>query len=205
MTQPTLPIIILAAGASTRMRGRDKLLEEVDGIPLIRRQAMLARRVTAGPVIIALPLAPHARYEALAGLDVTCLAVRQAPEGMGASLRAAVHRLPVTCSHVMVLLGDMPDLTEDDMNTVVQAVDLTSNTLIWRGATQDGIPGHPIIFHADLFERLKALKGDSGGRDVVRAAGKKVLHVPLPGAHARLDLDTPEAWAAWRKTKDRTP
>ena len=33
-----IPIVILAAGASSRMRGRDKLLELVDGVALLRRQ-----------------------------------------------------------------------------------------------------------------------------------------------------------------------
>ncbi|MBS8271860.1 nucleotidyltransferase family protein, partial [Halomonas litopenaei] len=28
-----IPILILAAGRSRRMRGRDKLLEDVDGLP----------------------------------------------------------------------------------------------------------------------------------------------------------------------------
>ena len=35
-------IVIPAAGQSTRMRGRDKLLEPIRGVPLIRRQAQAA-------------------------------------------------------------------------------------------------------------------------------------------------------------------
>ena len=31
-----IPILILAAGASRRMRGQDKLLQVVDGMPLLR-------------------------------------------------------------------------------------------------------------------------------------------------------------------------
>ena len=36
----TCPILILAAGQSSRMRGRDKLLEPVDGVPKLRRLAI---------------------------------------------------------------------------------------------------------------------------------------------------------------------
>ncbi len=46
----SLPILILAAGASTRMRGRDKLMEPVEGRPLIRRQAEMARAAGRFPV-----------------------------------------------------------------------------------------------------------------------------------------------------------
>ncbi|MGC1497995.1 MAG: nucleotidyltransferase family protein [Sulfitobacter sp.] len=198
-----MPIIILAAGQSSRMRGRDKLLEDVDGQPLLRHQALMARAVTSGDVIIALPPRPHPRYGVLANINVTPLPVRDADEGMNASLRAAISALP-DCPCVMVLLADLPDLSAEDLTKVADGVDLHSDTLIWRGATDTGKPGHPIIFKADVFAQLTALKGDSGGRDVVAAAGPNVALIPLPGNRARCDLDTPEDWKAWRKMRQAT-
>ena len=199
-----LPIVILAAGSASRMRGRDKLLEDVAGQSLIRRQAMMARAVTRGPVIVALPPRPHQRYAALEELDVDCLPVMAAAEGMGASIRAAAGALPPDAAYAMIVLGDMPDLTENDLKKIIESVDFAPNNLAWRGQTSDGRPGHPIIFHADLFGALRALKGDSGGREVVAAAGARVHYVRLPGNRARLDLDTPEDWAAWRARRDPT-
>ena len=92
MTKASLPVILLAAGASSRMRGRDKLMEDVDGQPLLRRQTRLAQSV--GPVTVALPPAPHPRYTALTGLDIAPLPIPDAAEGMGASLRRAFADLP---------------------------------------------------------------------------------------------------------------
>lgn len=197
----SFPILILAAGQSRRMRGRDKLLEDIDGQPLLRRQAQMARGVTSGMVIVALPPRPHPRYDVLSGLDVTALPVGDATEGMNASLRAAIIVLPQGATCVMVLLADLPDLTEKDLNTVAQSVDLYGKNRIWRGATQDGAAGHPIVFKADLFAELAVLKGDSGGREVVAAHQNQTILVPLPDARARADLDTPEQWAIWRKAR----
>ena len=202
MAHRDLAIILLAAGASTRMRGRDKLLEQVDGMPLIRRQALMARAVTTGPVLVALPPAPHPRYAALAGLDVTPVPVAQASEGMNASLRCAFGALPVATPCAMLLLADLPELTENDLRTIAQAVDLDSEIKIWRGMTEQGAPGHPVVFHADLFDAFATLQGDTGGREVVAQAKGRVALIPLPGTRARLDLDTPEDWAAWRAAKD---
>ncbi len=199
MSRVDYPIILLAAGQSSRMRGRDKLLEQVEGLPLLRRQAQMARAVTDGPVIVALPPHPHPRYGVLEDLDVTPLPVADAAEGMNASLRAAFAALPVGTTCAMVLLGDLPALTADDLHRVAAAVDLKSDTLVWRGATDEGAPGHPIMFHADLFGRIATLKGDSGGSEVVAFAGDRVQLVPLPGSRARLDLDTPEDWNAWHR------
>lgn len=197
----TFPIIVLAAGQSRRMQGRDKLLEDVDGGPLIRAQAQKARIATSGSVIVALPPRPHPRYQALDGLDVTCLPVPDADTGMNASLRRSVAALPQDAPCAMVLLGDLPDLDASDLCKVARAVDLTSDTQIWRGATAQGAPGHPIVFRNTLFDAFATLKGDSGGREVVAGAKGHVALIPLPGDRARGDLDTPEDWAAWREAR----
>ncbi|MFG6591208.1 NTP transferase domain-containing protein [Sulfitobacter sp. 1A12157] len=196
MTIASLPVILLAAGAATRMRGRDKLMEDIGGEPLLRRQARLARGI--GPVTVALPPAPHPRYRVLSGLDITPLPIPEAAEGMGASLRRAFATLPLDTPAAMVLLADMPALEASDLSHLAAAVDLTGETLIWRATTEDGKPGHPIVFAAALFDQLKQLHGDDGGRAIVRAAADRMQLVPLPGQRARRDLDTPEDWAAWR-------
>ncbi|QBF31657.1 NTP transferase domain-containing protein [Thalassococcus sp. S3] len=199
-----IPVIVLAAGGSTRMRGADKLLEDVDGEPLVRRQARIARAVTTGQVLVALPPKPHSRYAALDGLDVTPLEVRAAAEGMNASLRTAFGALPPHAAAAMLVLGDMPDLTENDLRCVLHQIDLKEETLIWRGVTESNRPGHPIVFAAALFPRFADLKGDGGGREVVAAAQGRISLIPLPGDRARLDLDTPEDWAMWRAQRQST-
>ncbi|MEO9780193.1 MAG: nucleotidyltransferase family protein [Sedimentitalea sp.] len=193
-----MPILLLAAGQSSRMRGIDKLLQEVDGKPLIRRQADIARAVTSGPVIVALPPEPHPRYDALVGANVEVLPVPMAAEGMNASLRTGFAALPADVDAAMLLLCDLPELTQADLARIALAHDPNSDTLIWRGTTQDGKPGHPIVFSSKLFGEFSGLTGDGGGREVVKAAGTHIAHIPLPGNRARLDLDTPEDWAKWR-------
>lgn len=193
------PIILLAAGASRRMRGRDKLLEEVDGLPLLRRQALRALEATRGAVFVALPQAPHPRYAALEGLGLRLVPVADAAEGINASLRTAFAALPKDAPCAMLLLADLPDLTRDDLKKVMGAVDLGTDTRIWRGVTEEGAPGHPIVFRADLFPAFAELKGDGGGREIIAQAEGRIETVPLPGTHARNDLDTPEDWASWRK------
>jgi len=196
-----IAVLILGAGASSRMQGRDKLLEDVDGMPLLRRQSLRALE-TGCPVLVALPPPPHPRYAAVAGLGVTLVPVPDAAEGMNASLRAGLRAVPAQAQAVMVLLADMPDLTTDDINTVLQAVDLKSDIRIWRAVTQSGAAGHPTVFHNDLLPALIALRGDIGGRDVAQAYCHRTRLIPLPGAHARTDLDTPQDWAAWRAARE---
>ena len=198
-----IPVLILAAGASSRMRGTDKLLEDVDGQPLLRRQIQLAEAISSA-IRVALPLAPHQRYDCLTATSARGVPVPDAADGMGASIRTLFATLQGHISHAMLLLGDLPDLMAADLRAVERGVQTHPDALVWRGATEDGRGGHPIIFARALFPALCTLTGDDGGRGVVAAAGNRVHLVPLPGTRARRDLDTPEEWAAWRATRNVT-
>lgn len=193
-------ILVLAAGAASRMRGGDKLLEEVAGQPLLRIMLERALSVATEPVLCALPAADHPRMRCLDGLRVTPVMVRDAEEGMGASIRAGVALIPANCAAVMILPADMPDLTADDLQTMLQAQQATPD-LILRAVDENGRAGHPVVFPIGYAQALRALHGDRGARDVLHAHADAVKTVALPALHATTDLDTPEAWAAWRGSK----
>ncbi len=200
LTTFDIPILILAAGQSRRMRGTDKLLEPVDDIPLLRRQAKAARAVTRSRVIVTVPPAPHARHDVLEGLDVELLSVPDADEGISASLRSGVAELEEAPA-LMILLGDLPELTANDLRRVMSAVDLAGDTLIWRGATLEGKPGHPIVIRSTLYDGFLGLDGDNGGKDILSSRRHKMHLVKLAGERALRDLDTPEEWSQWRTEK----
>lgn len=198
MTAAGVATLLLAAGASSRMRGGDKLLEEVAGLPLLGHMARQALAV-GGPVLVTLPPDRPARAAALDGLAVTRVTVPDAAEGgMAASIRAGVTALPPGVAAVLVLLADLPEITGADLRAMVAAWAAAPDAPVLRACAADGRPGHPVIFPARLFPALRGLTGDSGARDLLRAEAAAVRLFPLPGARAVTDLDTPEAWAEWR-------
>ncbi|WP_299545964.1 nucleotidyltransferase family protein [uncultured Tateyamaria sp.] len=198
-----MPILILAAGAASRMRGADKLMENVDGQPLLARQIETAQAVS-DDVRVALPPGPHPRQSIVERAGARSVIVTDAVEGMGASLRTIFATLGPDDFHAMLLLGDLPDITESDLRAVQRATQSHPDAVVWRGATEDGKGGHPIIFSRKLFPAFSKLCGDDGGREIVIRAGTRVHLVPLPGQRARTDLDTPEEWAAWRAARHVT-
>ena len=195
-----MALLLLAAGASARMRGRDKLLEPVEGQPLLRRQA-LAALATGARVYVTLPPGADARRAALEGLAVEIVEVADAASGMAASLRAGMAALPKTCRAVLVVLADMPELGEDDFRMLFNAFEGDAAAPILRGAGADGRPGHPVLFPRRCFDELAALNGDQGAKPVLAAHSDEVRLIPLPGQRALTDLDTPEAWDHWRKAQ----
>lgn len=192
-------ILILAAGASSRMgrdasgTPRDKLAEDVDGTPLLTRVAEAALETGWG-VCVCVPDLAHLRTSMLPE-GVIPIAVPDAAEGMGASLRTGIRCLPQGIENVMVFPADMPELTAHDLRYVVSA---HRPSQITRGASASGQAGHPVIFPARCFAALSQLQGDEGARSVVKGFDGPVKLITLPENHALTDLDTPEAWAAWR-------
>ena len=116
---------------------------------------------------------------------------------MSHTIRAGIAALPPQCTGAMILPADMPDLTETDLATMIDAHD-THPDAILRGASADTRAGHPVVFPRTTFSGFAALSGDTGARSVIAAFPGRLRIVALPGLHAVTDLDTPEDWAAWR-------
>ena len=187
-------ILVLAAGASSRMAPRDKLLEPVHDEALIRRQTRLACE-TACPVFVA---TTKTRAKALEGLACTPVWIEDPSQGMAASLRAGLAEArQINPPAVMILPADMPDFTLSALNAILNAWQEAPGKIL-RGQAETGQPGHPAIFPADLFDELAQMQGDQGGRAVLQAHPDRIRLYPLPGLMAITDLDTPDDWANWR-------
>ena len=199
MPDPNLHILILAAGAARRMLGVDKLLEPVGDQPLLRQIA--ARAVATGlPVTIALPPDRPLRGAALDGLELARIMVPDPTPGLSASLRAGLSAVPEGVA-VLLLLADLPEITTEDLCLMV-AEQTRQPDVILRATDQAGRPGHPVIFPPWARDDLLQITGDEGARQVLQRHAARLRQIPLPGSHATTDLDTPEAWAAWRSRRE---
>ena len=192
-------ILLAAAGASRRMRGADKLLEKVEGEPILRRAAQAALR-TGQPVLVTLPKGNAERAAALDGLALEAKEI-DASEGMAASLRTGVAAArEAGANGVLVMLADMPEIETNALRRLIAAFEGAPDK-ITRAATDSGQPGNPVILPARLFTALYSVTGDTGARAVVQS--ETPILCPLPGKAAITDLDTPEDWAAWRAKTGR--
>lgn len=191
-------ILIPAAGASRRMRGRDKLLEPVGGLPILAHLAQLALHVCA-EVLVTLPPQAKSRQAALQGLSVKMVTITDAAQGMSASLRAGALHAAARGAHLLVLPADMPKITSADLRTMMTQSDHYPRAIL-QATAADGTPGHPVVFPPALLPDFQALRGDEGAKSILRTHKTDVISLALPQDHATLDLDTPEDWEAWRHT-----
>jgi molybdenum cofactor cytidylyltransferase len=196
--RPVVSALVLAAGQSRRMGGRDKLVEPVGGVPLLRHVALALGASGADETVVVLPPEPGARLSALEGLDLRTAPNPRAAEGMGTSIAAGVTAVRPDADAVLIVLADMPDLRGADFDRLIAAFDPGEGRAIVRAVAEGGKPGHPVLFGRRFFELLRGLEGDRGARALIEDYPEFVVDVGLPGAAAATDLDTPEDWAAWR-------
>ncbi len=187
------------------MGGADKLLEKVDGVPILRRTALEAIRADLGPIVVGLRPDDRGRKKALRNLPVEIIQVPDAEAGLSATLKAGAEwAIAAILAHkeddyeysgMCILLPDMPEVTCDDLNKIDRAFQASGGACI-RSITADGQPGHPTVFPLHVLRDFEVLTGDQGAASMFEA--ERVELVALGGNRARLDLDTPEDWAAWR-------
>lgn len=200
--RPMVAGVMLAAGAARRMRGRDKLLEKIDGQPLLTRLAAEMRQSGLDQRLAVLRPEDQARAAALGASGLALVENARAAEGMGTSIATGLRALGSEVDAALILLGDMPEITAAAIDRLIAAFDPSEGREIVRAMTPSGRAGHPVLFGRRFFEGLIALDGDRGARAILEEHAGFITDVVLDGDAAITDLDTPEAWEAWRAARD---
>jgi molybdenum cofactor cytidylyltransferase len=188
--------LLLAAGQSNRMGGRNKLLEVVDGQPLLLHAVDAAEGSRAQPVVV---VTGHAQAAVAALLDERGVQTVHNPayaSGMASSLRAGLSALPGDVDGVIVLLGDMPGVDAATIDRLIDAFDPDRGAAIVAAST-GGRRGNPVLLARRFFPEIREIEGDQGAKPILRAYPEAIRLVDCPAAFT--DLDTPEALDAYRR------
>ena len=114
--------------------------------------------------------------------DATVVVASDWESGQSASLRAGVAGARSRgADAVVVTLGDQPRISAEAIARVA-AADADA-----ARATYDGVPAHPVLLRAPLFDAVTSLSGDKGARDLLQDA----VAVPCDGLGSPADVDTP--------------
>jgi molybdenum cofactor cytidylyltransferase len=179
--------VVLAAGLARRM-GRQKLLLQLQGKPVVR---WAVERVAphAGEVVVVTGQDDVAIREALAGLAVR-FAVNPTPQaGQGSSIAVGVAALPPWTRAALIALGDQPRLPDAVVPALLAAFARSGRPIV--APVYRGTQGTPVLFASEVFAELRALTGDAGARAVVNARPERVERVSFDLAMPP-DVDTPE-------------
>jgi molybdenum cofactor cytidylyltransferase len=186
--------IILAAGRSTRMGGPNKLLAELGGKTLVRTVTEQALASKANGVIVVTGHQADEIQKALKGLKVQFVRNPDFADGLASSVKAGVAAVPLDAHGAVICLGDMPLISADLIDRLIEAFTPDRGNLI-AVPVSDGRRGNPVLWSRRFFNELMALDGDIGARHLIAKHSEAVAEVPVEGHGAFLDIDTPQALA----------
>jgi molybdenum cofactor cytidylyltransferase len=187
-----IPAIVLAAGLSSRMGPRNKLLiPDATGIPMIARTVDAVLASSARPIYVVVGHQADAITAALAGRPVTIVAALDYRDGLSASLRAGLAALPPEIAAALICLGDMPLLRPADIDRLLDAYDPAEGRLIIV-PTHAGQRGNPVLWDRSFFPAMTALTGDTGARSLLQQYAEHVTEAEIQSDSVLIDFDTPE-------------
>ncbi|MEQ1717160.1 MAG: nucleotidyltransferase family protein, partial [Hyphomicrobium sp.] len=125
-----------------------------------------------------------------------------AHDGLSTSIRAGLAALAPDTSGVLIVLADMPGVSEDLIARVLDAAS-AGTTRIVHPVTADGQQGHPVFWPSDLFAELMSLQGDAGAKSILARHKHRVVTISPGAADAFSDIDTPGDLAAFVAGRNR--
>ena len=189
-----IPGVVLAGGASSRMRGRPKaLLPAGEGGETFLERIVSTLRSGGVDDVVVVTGSHHAPIVDLAArLRPPVRVVRNpSPErGQLSSLLAALQVVDHPGVRAMlVTLVDLPLVSTATVLAVLDAYRRTGAPLVRPG--RGGRHGHPVVFDRALFRELRQADPARGAKPVVRAHAPMGVVVGVDDDGAFDDVDTP--------------
>lgn len=194
--QRRIGAIVLAAGRSSRMGPRNKLLiADTAGVPMVARVVDAVLASGARPVVVVTGHAAAEVQAALAGRAVTVAHNAGYAQGLSGSLRVGLDALGDGVDAALVCLGDMPLVSPDLIGRLIAAYDPEEGRAIVV-PTVGGRHGNPVLWDRRFFGAMRAVTGDVGARHLIGEHVEALHEVPMADDAALKDFDTPEQLAS---------
>ncbi|MGV0106717.1 4-diphosphocytidyl-2C-methyl-D-erythritol synthase [Nostoc sp. DSM 114160] len=186
----TIAIMILAAGASTRM-GTPKQLLLYQGRSLLQYIIDMAIASVCQPVVVVLGANAEQIHPQIKQLPVKVVKNSDWVCGMSTSIKSGIellNNLPQKIEAVVITLCDQPFVSTQIINQLVDTYYSTKKPIV--ACKYGDTLGVPALFSQTFFSELATLKETSGAKKVINHNLNEVFSIPFPLGD--IDIDTPK-------------
>jgi molybdenum cofactor cytidylyltransferase len=185
--------VVLAAGQSERMEGRNKLLLSFGGEPLLRRTVRTVLEAGMEETVVVTGYQGREVTRVVADLPVTVQPNLLHGEGQGQmrSVAAGVAALARPVDAILVCPGDMALLTADDLRELLDVYAAHADHSIVIPRFQ-GERGNPIVFAAAYAPEVAAGRRLVGCRKLAQQYPEETWYHEATHDRFTSDLDTPD-------------
>ena len=179
--------ILLAAGQSKRMNGENKLIKEIQGIPLIK---LSVKNILASPIdelIVVLGYQKEIIEKLIDKNEKIKLVFNKDFEGgMASSIKTGLNHLSNNTKAFFICLGDMPMVNSNIYNQIIKSRN-QKNIIV---PTYNGQQGNPVLFDKSMKEKVLDIRGDVGAKKILELNKDKILNLEIDDQSITKGFDT---------------
>ena len=183
--------IILAAGASTRMK-RQKLLLPFNGKTIIETVAENVRQSVNSNVMVVLGSHREQIREQFVNYNVKFCVNENYPDGMLSSVICGFRALPKEAKAALIFLGDLPQIPSFVTDLVIETWLKSGKGIVIP--TFNGRRGHPVLIETKYNTEIKKLDPQKGLRLLSEKFKDDVFEVECNIPEILRDIDTPDEY-----------
>ncbi|UCC66448.1 MAG: nucleotidyltransferase family protein [Deltaproteobacteria bacterium] len=180
--------LLLAAGEGTRMGGVKQLFS-VGEKSMVEVSLSNLQASNVDEIMVVLGFAADMILPLIEGKDrVKVVMNPYFREGMSSSLHRGLRAVDPQTKGVLIALADQPFISPEVIDLLIERFAEGSKGIVLP--VYQGQGGHPVIFDRERYEGdLFELRGDVGGKEVVRRHPEDVLEVEVSSSEVLLDID----------------
>lgn len=190
-TTKKIAIVILGAGASTRLGTAKQLLKANDSQTFLKHAAATALSTTCRPVVVVLGSGHEAIVKELSGLDLFIVVNAHWQTGLASSVKCGLHealRMQADTDALIFMVCDQPFVSTTLLEALVDHYHASGKTIV--ASRYDEVTGTPALFDHSFFPLLETLEGDKGALKLIHQFPERVGFVPF--SKGIFDIDTAE-------------
>ena len=183
--------ILLAAGQSKRMNGDNKLIKEIQGIPLIKHSVKNILTSSVNELIIVLGYQKEIIEKFIDNHDkIKFVFNKDFENGMASSIKTGLNHLSKNTEAFFICLGDMPMINKEIYNKLIQA--MKNNKIIVP--TYKGKQGNPVLFSESMKNKIMLIQGDIGAKEILEKNKDKILNLEIGNQGILKNYNTPDSF-----------
>jgi len=189
--------ILLAAGESSRMEGENKLVKEINGIPLIKYAVKNILGSAIDELVIVLG------HEKLVieniiekNKKIKFIYNENYKTGITSSIKKGLNNISKKSEAFFICLGDMPNVNQNIYNKIIKTRYNYNKKLMPDKKKEiiipmvDGKEGNPILFSKFMKQKILNVADGFGVKKVLEENKSKILYAPIKSSGITLDFDT---------------
>ena len=186
-----LALIMLAAGNSRRF-GSNKLMYEVDGVPMYQRTLRLlqkaAERIPDSRIVVVTQPQYSEIIDVVKETGAEVLFNPKPERGIASSMQIGLE-IAKDADACFFTVSDQPWLTAE---TIIALYDAFQSENKGMACTRHGEKtGNPCIFSKKYYRKLMEITGDKGGKQIIKRYPEDVTYLKISDEREQQDVDVP--------------